>query len=144
MKRNVGESQLTITRENRIFFLQNKRHMVYCVTRCMERSQRCPLNAKHLSILDVILSFIRLVLVHRRLGADRQQIIQTPNMVAMPVRQKCLVHCGVFLGQHGFEICRPRRFAFPCVEEDPLMTSANEVCVCACKNIIQRAGGLGT
>ena len=53
-------------------------------------------------------------------------------MVMMPMRKKGLLDSGLFRRQNRLESLRPAGLAFASVDEKPLGTPADEVCIRAC------------
>lgn len=95
--------------------------------------QRGPLHLEDLAILDVLLPFVRLVLIHLGLGADFEKIGDALDMVVMPVRDQGLFDRSLLLRQYGLEECRPAGAALACVYEETPGTPSDEVCVGPCK-----------
>lgn len=79
------KSQLTVAREHRILFLQDKYHVVDGMARRVVRTQCCALHAEYLAILDTALTRTRLMLVDRHVRAKLQKIRDTFDMIMVPV-----------------------------------------------------------
>ena len=105
--------------------------MVLRMTRREQSFQRSPLHTKHLPILDIGILFLRLMVVFENLsiGAEPLQIGQAADVIAVPVGEEGLVHCGFFVGEDGLELFGPGWFALAGVDEDALVAAADEVCV---------------
>ena len=94
---------LTISREDSIFLLKYKDHMIHGMPRRVMRFQRGTLNLEGLAILDVRLSLVRLVLVNSRLRTKFEKIRDPLDMVLMPMCYEGVAHRGLLLLQHGPE-----------------------------------------
>lgn len=103
--------------------------MILRMSRRKQGFQCSPLNAEDLSILDIGIRILRLVVVLEDLGlrAEALQIRQTADMVAVPVSEQGLVYGSFLVGKDGLQLLGPSWLALAGVDEDALVSAANEI-----------------
>lgn len=90
--------------------------MIPRMTRGMMRAQRSALRHKRLPVVDPGLPVFRLMFMDRRVWTEFEQVRDSTDVVAVPVRDERLVDGCLFLLQHGAKRRGPLRLTFACVD----------------------------